>query len=150
MPRHILLAATTIALCLFPAAQAAGKPEDELATAIKAFYGKALAADWTGIEKLPGVQWAPLPPTMLQNCLPDGGCFTRTGKAVIASRNMVVMATGARTIVSNLYLRNATAPFGEAAVLAALKEAGLTTELARCPVQGAAGGTNWYRLKGQP
>jgi len=147
MPRHILLAAT-IALCVFPVAHAAGKPEDELATAIKAFYGKALVGDWTGIEKLPGVQWAPLPPTTLQNCLPDGGCFTRTGKAVIAGRNIVVMATGARTMVNSLYLRNTTAPFGEAAVLAALKEAGLLTELARCPVQGAAGGTNWYRLKG--
>jgi hypothetical protein len=145
MPRHILLA-TIIALCLFPAAHAAGKPEDELATIIKVFYGKTLVSDWTGIEKLPGVQWALLPPTMLQNCLPDGGCFTRTGKVVIAGRNLVVMATGARTMVNNLYLRNGTAPFGEAAVLAALNEAGLTTELARCPVQGAAGGTNWYRL----
>jgi hypothetical protein len=57
------------------------------------------------------------------------------------------MATGARTIVSNLYLRNATAPFGEASVLAALKAINLTADLARCPVQGTAGGTNWYRLK---
>jgi hypothetical protein len=147
MSRHTLLVAI-LALCHFPDARGAGKPEDELAAAIKVVYGKAFVADWTGIEKLPGVEWAPLPPRMLQNCLPDGGCFTRTGKAVIAGRNIVVMATGARTMVNNLYLRNAAAPFGEAAVLAALKEAGLTTELARCPVQAAAGGTNWYRLKG--
>jgi hypothetical protein len=145
---HRSLLPATITLCLVSIAHAAGKPEDELVTVIKPFYNRQPAADWTGIEKLPGVQWAPLPPTMLQNCLPDGGCFTRTGKAVIGGRNIVVMATGARTMVSNLYLRNVAAPFGEAAVLAALKEAGLTIELARCPVQGTAGGTNWYRLKG--
>jgi hypothetical protein len=146
MPRTILFAAA-IALCLSPTTQAAGKPEDELAIAIKSFYGKALVADWAGIEKLPGIQWAPLPPTALQNCLPDGGCFTRTGKAVIAGRNLMVMATGARTIVSSLYLRNAAAPFGATALLAALKEAGVEAELARCPVQGGAASTNWYRLK---
>src|SRR5688572_27454763 len=109
-----------IALYLLAIAYAAGKPEDELATAIKPFYSKELVPDWSGIEKLPGVQWAPLPPSMLQNCLPDGGCFTRTGKAVIAGRNIAVMATGARTMVNNLYLRNVGAPFGEATVLAAL------------------------------
>ena len=147
MPRYILLA-VTIAMCLCPATRAAGRPEDELATTIKTFYALAPGGDWTGVEKLPGIQWAPLPPTMLQNCLPDGGCFTRTGKAVIAGRNLAVLATGARTIVNSVYLRNAAAPFGEAAVLGALKQAGLSTELARCPVQGTAGGTNWYRLKG--
>ena len=131
-----------------PPAQAAGKPEDELASAIQAFYGQSFTADWSGLEALPGVQWAPLPPTMLQNCLPDGGCFTRQGKAMIGGRGLMVVASGARAIVSHLYLRNATAPFGEAVVLAALGELGLTAELARCPVPGTPGGTNWYRVSG--
>lgn len=146
MPRHVILAATSVLFLTIPASPAS-KPEDELASTIKAFYSKTLVADWSGIEKIPSVQWAPLPPTSLQNCLPDSSCFTRAGKALVGGRNLMVMATGARTMVNNLYLRNATAPFGEGAVLVALKEAGFTTELARCPVQGTAGGTNWYRLK---
>jgi hypothetical protein len=145
----LTLAATSMAFLLLPfLAPAAGKPEDDLAAVIKAFYGKSFAADWQSIEVLPGIQWVPLPPTMLQNCLPDGGCFTRQGKATIGGRNLAVLATGARQIVSNLYLRNATAPFGEPTVLASLKALGLRADLARCPVPGAAGGTNWYRLKG--
>jgi hypothetical protein len=84
---------------------------------------------------------------MLKNCLPDGGCFTRQGTAAFGGRNLVVIATGARSIVSNIYFRNATAPFGESAVVAALKQAGFSPELARCPVNAGAGGTNWYRLK---
>lgn len=138
MPMAVLLLSAFV--------HAAGSPEDDLAAVIKAFYGKSFAADWQGIEALPGVQWAPLPPTMLQNCLPDGGCFTRQGKATIGGRNLIVLATGARQIVSNLYLRNATAPFGEVTVLAALKALSLTADLARCPFPGATGGTNWYRL----
>jgi hypothetical protein len=133
---------------LTSSAGAAGKPEDELAAAIKAFYSPAFTAEWSALESLPGIQWAPLPPATLQNCLPDGGCFSRPGKAVIGGRNLIAIASGARTMVGHLYLRNATAPFGEAAVLAALSGAGLTAELARCPVPGTAGGTNWYRIQG--
>lgn len=135
-------------LSFSPPANAAGKPEDDLAAAIKAFYSPSFSTDWSGLEAIPGVQWAPLPPAELKNCLPDGGCYSRPGKASIGGRNMIAVASGARTIVANVYLRNATAPFGEAAVLAALGGVGLTAELARCPVPGTAGGTNWYRLKG--
>jgi hypothetical protein len=146
-----LAAAVAAGACVLfssPAARAAGKPEDELAAAIKAFYSPSFTADWSALDALPGIQWAPLPPTMLKNCLPDGGCFSRLGKAVIGGRNLLAVASGARTIVGHLYLRNATAPFGEAATLAALGGAGLTAELARCPVPGTPGGTNWYRVKG--
>ena len=139
----LTLLAVSVAAC------AAAGPEADLALTIKAYYSASIPSDWQGIEKIGGIQWAPLPPNELQNCLPDGGCFTRQGKAVIAGRNLVAMATGARTIVSNLYLRNAGPAFGEAAVLGALKAAGFSAELARCPVAGSAGGTNWYRLKGQ-
>lgn len=141
-----LLAVTLASLCLLSAAYAAG-PEDALAATVKAALNKNSGTDWQDLEKLPGIKWAPLPPTMLQNCLPDGGCFSRQGTATIGDRKLVVIATGARTIVSNIYLRNGTAAFGEDAVVAALKRAGLSTELARCPVKGSAGSTNWYRLK---
>ncbi|MGC4055480.1 MAG: hypothetical protein QM757_42180 [Paludibaculum sp.] len=145
-PCSLPLRATLAALALSAIAHAAGKPEDDLAAVIRAFYAKSFTGDWSSVESLPGVQWAPLPPTALQNCLPDGGCFTRQGRAVIGGRNLVVIATGARQMVNNLYLRNGTAPFGEAAVLAALQSLKFTAALARCPVPGTTGGTNWYRL----
>ena len=138
--------AIVIPVILFSFAYADG-PEDELAGNIKIALGKSFNTDWQGLEALRGIKWAPLPPTMLQNCLPDGGCFTRQGSLLIAGRNLTVLATGARTIVSNIYFRNPGAAIGENAVLEALKRAGLSAELARCPVAGGAGGTNWYRLK---
>jgi hypothetical protein len=108
----------------------------------------SLPTDWDGIDKLPNIKWAPLAPTMLQNCLPNGDCFTIQGAATIGGRNLTVVATGARTMVLHIFFRNTTAPLGEAAVVRALTQAGLTADLARCPIKSGAGGTNWYRLTG--
>jgi hypothetical protein len=146
-PSLITLAALAYLLVLPTSSTSAGKPEDDLAAIIKGFYAKSFATDWRGIETLPAIQWARLPPTLLQNCLADGGCFTREGRTTIGGRNITVVATGAREIVSNLYLRNAAAPFGEAALLAALGGLSVSADLVRCPIPGTAGGTNWYRLK---
>jgi len=144
-----VLAAGLGSVVLLSALQSQTKPEDELAAIVKTYLSKDMVTDWRGIEKLPSIKWGPLPPKMLQHCLPDGGCFTRQGTAAVGGRNLVVMATGARTIVSNLYLRNGSAAFGEPAVLGALKAAGYVPELARCPIKSGAGGTNWYRLKSE-
>lgn len=132
--------------CMASSTYAAG-PEDQLVGAVKVALGKGFNTDWSGVEALPGIKWAPLPPVSLQNCLPDGGCFTRQGVATFGDRSLVVIASGARTIVTNLYFRGKAKPMGEAAVLDALKLAGLAPELARCPVKGTMGGTNWYRLQ---
>lgn len=140
--------AALVSLALLSAFQAARQPEEELAGVVKAYLDKAFVTDWTGIEKLPHIKWAPLPPTALQNCLPDGGCYTRQGTAAIGGRPLVVVATGARTVVSTVYFRNPSTPIGEAPVVEALKQAGLSPELGRCPVSGRAGSTSWYRLKG--
>lgn len=126
----------------------AAAPEDELAAIVKAFAGMSQPADWRGIEQLPGVRWAPLPPTSLQNCAPDGSCFVRQGAATIGGRPMAIIATGARTMVFNIYLRNGGAGIGEAPILAALRESALTATLARCPVRGSRGSTKWYRISG--
>ncbi|MBZ5574900.1 MAG: hypothetical protein LAO09_23850 [Acidobacteriia bacterium] len=147
MPFKFFFKVVVISLSLLSSAHATSSPEDELVATVKIVLRKSFNTDWEGLEQLPKIKWAPLPPTMLQNCLPDGGCFTRQGTATIGGRNLMVIATGARTIVSNLYFRNMTAPFGEAAVVAALKQAGFSTDLARCPVKNGIGGTNWYRLK---
>lgn len=136
------------AVAFLSAFQAAGTPDAEFAGLVKAYLGMSHPTDWDGIEKLPGIKWTALPPTSLRNCLPNGDCFTRQGTATLGGRNLVVVATGARTMVVNLLFRSASAPMGEPAVVAALKQAGMTAELARCPVRRGAGGTSWYRLKG--
>lgn len=136
-------------VALLAAFQAAGKPEEEFTGIVEAFLGKSFVNDWEGVEKLPRIKWAALPPAELKTCLPDGGCYTRQGTASIGGRNLLVVATGARTIVSHLFVRNPAAPLGEAAIVAALKKSGLATELARCPVKPGVGGTNWYSVKGE-
>jgi hypothetical protein len=137
------------ALALLTAFQSSAKPEEEFAGIVTAFLSKEFVTDWQGVEKLPGVKWAALPPVELRTCLPDGGCYTRQGALSIGGRNLMVVATGARSIVTHLFVRNPNAPLGEAAVLAALKNAGLVTELARCPLKTGAGGTTWHSVKGE-
>jgi hypothetical protein len=139
--------AVALAAPLF-AVQAPAKPEEEFAGLVKAYLGLGLPTDWDGVDKLASTKWAALPPTSLRNCLPNGDCFTRQGTATLGGRNLVVVATGARTMVINLLFRNMSAPMGEPAVLAALTQAGLTADLARCPVKSGVAGTSWYRLKG--
>lgn len=137
------------ALALLATMQSPVKPEDEFAGIVTAFLSKEFVTDWEGVEKLPGVKWAALPPVELRTCLLDGGCYTRQGALSIGGRNLMVVATGARTIVSHLFVRNPNAPLGEAAVVGALKNAGLVTELARCPLKTGAGGTTWHSIKGE-
>lgn len=140
-----VLVSLVASLCLASCALAA-TPEAALAQDVKILLGKSFNTDWQGLEQLPGIRWAPLPPTALQNCMPDGGCFARQGTMSIAGRNIVVLASGARTIVGHVYFRNSASPIGEDAVLAALKQAGFSAELVRCPLPNTMGGTNWYRL----
>src|SRR5215510_1531605 len=97
-------------------------------------------ANWSGLEALPGIKWAPLPQTSLQNCLPDGGCFARQGVAKFGDHSFTVIASGARTFVTNIYFRSNARAMGETNVLDALKQAGFAPELARCPVKGRSAG----------
>jgi hypothetical protein len=147
-----LVATLALALVSIPCttllsqAAPARPPEEQVTELIKTFLAKDFVPDWDGLKRLPGVTWAPQV-TSLENCLPDGGCYTLQGRATIAGRNLTVVATGARTIVSYVYLRNGSAPFGEARLLQALEQAELAPGLARCPLPGKPAGTNWYRLK---
>jgi hypothetical protein len=122
-------------------------PADDLAGLAKAYLALSHPAEWEGIEALPGIKWAPLPATSLKNCLPNGDCFARQGTATLGDRPMSVMATGARTMVFHLLIRSSAAPIGAAAIVTALEQAGLSADLARCPIK-AGSGTSWYRLKG--
>ena len=63
--------AILMSFCLGCSAHAAG-PEEQLIEAVKVALGKNFNTDWSGLDALPGIKWAPLPPTSLQNCLPEG------------------------------------------------------------------------------
>ena len=104
---------------------------------------------WEGLDAVKQVRWQPLPPTMLDNGLPDGNYFTRKGLANLAGTPFGVVATGARTMVINVYFRNVSAtPVGEAAMLDGLRGRGFKLELARCPVKEGAGvGNKWWRIE---
>lgn len=148
MPRidfcGMVIASLTVAVVRTAPAQAAA-PLGDIA---RRFIAADASTEWQALDAFPAFRWAPLPPTSLTNCLANGDCFARQGRATIDGRAVTVMATGARTIVSTLLLRMQGAPMGEGGVMASLTAAGITAELARCPVRGAAGGTSWYRLKG--
>ena len=141
----MLTLAATVSLAAF---RPRDTPEEEFVAIVRAWVTMGLPSDWPQLEALPGVRWAPLPPKSLDNCAPDGGCFERHGVTNIGGRTVAVIATGARTMVFNIYFRNGGAPFGEAAILNALKAASLTTTLARCPGRDGTGSSNWYRLGG--
>ncbi len=146
--RSRVLAAAMTSWCLVSGAASAGTPEEELVTTLKTLLAPGGFGDWSGIERVKTLEWAPLPPTMLEHCLPDGGCFTRQGVGTFGGRKLVAIATGARTFPNFIYLRNTGVPIGESPVLAALQQAGFSAELARCPLSSSSGGsTNWYRLK---
>lgn len=143
-----LTVAALVAFMHLPGFLSAQQADEEFARIAKSYLGMGLPSDWEGIEKLPGLKWAPLPPASLTNCLPNGDCFARQGAASIGGRKMTVIATGARTMVFHLLFRNLSEPIGESALVAALSAAGLTANLARCPVRTGTGGTNWYRVSG--
>jgi hypothetical protein len=144
------IAAGAFASIVFLSAFQAGRtPEDDFAGIVKTYLGMSLPSDWDGLEKLPHIKWVKAPPTMLKNCLPNGDCFSLQGAATVGGRNLIVIATGARTMVFNLLIRNSSAPMGEPAILEALKQAGLTADLVRCPIRAGAGGTNWFRIKSE-
>lgn len=149
MSRAIVVRLTVATLlCWVPSASAQAPAADQFAAVVKAWVGMGQPTDWDGVEGLPGIRWAALPPADLPNCLPDGSCYARQGTWTLEGRPIQVIATGARTMVFHVYFRNPGAPVGEEATLAALAKAGLTADLARCPVRGGQGSTNWYRLTG--
>lgn len=125
---------------------------DELANAIAAFMlpagSEASFEDWGELESIKGVQWQPLPPNMLDDGLPDGSYFTRRGLAQLDGRPVGIVATGARTMVTNVYFRNVGAPLGDGAVIAPLERLGIHAELLRCPIGAKAGGDRWWRISG--
>ncbi len=143
----LAISATLVAASTSSASGQSSTAQDQFAAFVRAYYGLGQAPAWDGLDKLSGVRWAPAP-TELKNCLPNGDCFARQGTATIGGRNFAMVASGARTMVVNLLIRNVSAPLGDSALVAALGRTGFATTLARCPVRVGAEGTNWYKLTG--
>jgi hypothetical protein len=84
--------------------------EDQLAQVVRQLMqptgSEGSYGDWLQIEAVKQIRWEPLPPNMLDNALPDGSYFTRRGLANLGGQPFGVVATGARTMVVNFYLRN--------------------------------------------
>ena len=74
---NLVVVSLVASACLEPSPLAASTPEESLAQDLKILLGKSFNTDSQGLEQLPGIKWAPLPPTALQNCMPDGGCFAK-------------------------------------------------------------------------
>ncbi|MGH6910345.1 MAG: hypothetical protein ACREEG_09180, partial [Phenylobacterium sp.] len=101
---------------------------------------------WEDIEKAPGFRWGQ-GPVMTERGSPDGNFFARPGQATLAGRPIVVVATGARTMVFSFYLRDPAPSMAPDVLVAGLREAGYAVTPARCPQdpRGAAP-RRWYRL----
>lgn len=140
------VAAVSVALIVLTGFGQSTPPGADLARLVSAWLAIDHTPDWRDLEKLPGTRWAPLPPTMLNNCLANGDCFARQGTATIDGRRFAIVASGARTMVFNLLMRNMAAPIGKEAVVAALTESKFTLELVRCPIKAGTAGSEWYRL----
>ncbi|MBP6014177.1 MAG: hypothetical protein KBA31_18255 [Alphaproteobacteria bacterium] len=140
-----IVAAVTILFC--GTALSAGKGADDLAGLVKDLM--AHAGDWSSVEGVKGAVWQPLPPKMLNDCLPDGGCFTRSGVAKVGGRRVSLLVTGARTMTFNFYVKNSGPHVGEAALLDALTRAGLSPAIARCPLKpnDLEHNSKWWRVK---
>ncbi len=104
------------------------------------------AASWEGIEKVPAIRWG-AGPVMLDRASPDGNFFARPGQASVSGRTWTVVASGARTMVFSIYLRDPAPPMAPDELVAGLRTAGFTVAPARCPIDpGGAAPRRWYRL----
>ena len=152
--RTLRKACVAVIMALGCAAAHAQSAEDQLAQVIAALMQPAGTegsyADWNSLDAVKQIRWQSGPPTMLDDALPDGSYFTLKGLANLGGRPFGVVATGARTMVVNVYFRNVgKSPVGEPAVVGALQRQGFSLDLARCPIKGAAGaGNKWWRVQG--
>lgn len=102
--------------------------------------------DWIDLKNTPTLQWAPLPPMLLDKPLSDGNYFKRNGVAKVAGQSLQLFASGARMMVMGYHVKNTAAPIGEMPLLSALKQAGFTVTLARCPIQPNLPIPKWYKI----
>ena len=155
MDRHsrnlIAILGSALALTVALPAQAAPNPSAvEVANLLKPLLNPASAGntpgDWQSIEVAKGVRWGSGPVTMSKPS-PDGNYFARPGQAILHGQPVTVVASGARTMVFSIYVRDPGPPVAPPDVVDSFRQAGVSLTLTRCP---AATGTyapkRWYRL----
>ena len=101
---------------------------------------------WDGMEANRAIRWGQ-GPVMTEKPAPDGSFFARPGQAMFAGRPMMVVATGARTMVLNYYFRNPGAPIAPDDIVAGFRQAGFAVTPSRCASNpGQPAPKRWYRL----
>ena len=80
-------------------------------------------AAWEGLEADRAVRWG-AGPTMLNKPSPDGNFFARPGQATLSGRPITVVASGARSMVFSVYVRDPAPPMDPEALVAGLRQAG--------------------------
>ena len=102
--------------------------------------------DWNGLRTMPNSQWAQSP-TFLDKPTAENDAMALSGRAVVAARPVLIMATGARAGVFNFLVVDQT-PFTNADDIAnGLRAGRMTISLARCPIGGGyPDARRWYRI----
>lgn len=146
--RNPILAAL-LALASAPALAASDPAALALADLVKPLLQPAAPdftpPDWRGIESVRAIRWGP-GPIMSEKPSPDGNYFARPGQAMLAGRPMMVLATGARTMVFSYYFRNPGAPLAPDDIVGSFRQQGFAVTPARCAINPAAAPRRWYRL----
>jgi hypothetical protein len=103
-------------------------------------------AAWEDLEKDRAIRWGP-GPIMLSRASPDGNFFARPGQATLAGRPVTIAASGARSMIFSVYIRDPAPLAAPEALVGEFRQAGFEVSPARCPrVQGSAAPRRWYRL----
>jgi len=103
-------------------------------------------AAWEGLEADRAVRWG-AGPTMLNKPSPDGNFFARPGQATLSGRPITIVASGARSMVFSVYVRDPAPPMDPEALVAGLRQAGFAVAPARCPADPrSAAPRRWYRV----
>jgi hypothetical protein len=154
MRLSVLALAASALLLVAPAARSAtaapAAAPVTMPSLVKSFMipakGLGTVGDWAALDKIKAVTWAP-GPTMQDKPTPDGSYFVRLGRGMIGGRPLDVLATGARSGVFYVYIRDPGATANADATAAEFKQAGYGVTLARCPVNPqAANAKRWFKL----
>src|SRR3569623_272658 len=100
---------------------------------------------WDDLEADRAIRWG-AGPTMLNKPSPDGNFFARPGQAALPGRAVTVVASGARSMVFSVYIRDPAPPLAPEVLVAGLRQAGFAVTPARCPADPqSAAPRRWYR-----
>gem|GEM_PF-2658452 len=157
-PLNAVVKASALQLCSQNPATDHSDNDDQNTTASQAFARTLIQLmspfsisrdsfyDWHYPEKASDIQWAALPPTMLDKPMSDRYYFQRKGLINLGNQSINIVAGGAREMVMAFYILNQSTPLGENNVLKALKSSDAAVTTARCPIKANLPAPRWYRI----